>query len=175
MSGTAFFTTENEKESDESFPSKVEYFMFRDDKTDKFIKMKVRPVGAFNVFISHQENIGNNTHSLEFLDSKINFGYFITKKGKNKYNQLEELEWASLEDTHGIWILLQSNKLHVGSWNTDDGYTTLGAFKIEKLSEMRFLGFSSFEKTDWIISNGKYYEGKILKIYIYVCDSCTSW
>ena len=155
ITGTAFFTTENEKESDESFPSKVEYFMFRDDKTDKFIKMKVRPGGSFNVFISHQENIGKNTQSLDFLDSKINFGYFIIKRGKNKYNQLEELEWAS-DDTNGIWILLQSNKLHVGSWNNADGYTTLGAFKIDKLSEMSFLGFSSFEKTDWIISNGKF-------------------
>ena len=46
--------------------------------------------------------------------------------------------------------------LEVGILIVNDGYTTLGAFKIDKLSEMRFLGFSSFEKTDWIISNGKF-------------------
>ena len=128
--------------------------MFRDDKKDKFMKMKVTPGGPFNIFISHQENVGKNKHSLEFLESKIKFGYFEIKRGKNKYNQLEELEWGSLEDSHGIWILLQSNKLHVGSWNIDDGFATLGAFKVADLSEMRFLGFSSSKKTDWIVGNG---------------------
>ena len=140
--------------------------MFRDDKkdkNDKFIKMKVTPGGPFNIFISHQENIGTNTHSLDFLDSKIKFGYFVIKRGKNKFHKLEELEWGSLEDSHGIWILLQSNKLHVGSWNIDDGFVTLGAFKVAALSEKRFLGFSSSKKTDWIVGNGTYSRGKTKK------------
>ena len=118
--------------------------------------MKVRPRGPFYIFISDQEKVGNYTHSLQFLQSKIKLGNFIRKRDENKYHLLDEIEWDVLGDEHRIWIYFQSNKLHVGNWDNENGFITLGAFKIVGLSKMRILGFSSFEKSDWTIINGKY-------------------
>ena len=154
--GVAIFSTHDLKGSkDEVFPSKVEYHMFREDEKDKFIKIKVRSEGPFYIFVSHQENIGKKTHILQYLDSKIILGHFLKKAGKIKYSQLEEIGWSRKGIHHGLWILLQTEYINLGIWSIDNGFTTLEAFKVSGLSEMRYLGLSSFIKTDWTVSNGK--------------------
>ena len=153
-----------------AFPNEVKYFMFRgrEDEMDKFIKMKVTLRGPIFIFISPQESVGNTTHLLELKDSKLKSSIFLAKKKQIAQKDLEEIDWGKLENGDlGIWIFLQARYIHIGIWNIDDGFTTLGALKIMELSSMNFIGFSSFSNTDWIISNGYFYSYLIPKTCIY--------
>ena len=130
--------------------------MYReDDKEDKFIKIKVESIGTFFIFLSHQENVVKNSNMLEYSQSKIVLGHFTSKKGKLTYAKDEDIEWGREGKEHGLWLVVQQDYVHAGSWNNDNGFSSIAIFKISDVSTMRFLGFSSIEKSNWIVSNGE--------------------
>merc|ERR1719430_803978 len=90
---------------------------------------------------------------LEFSQSKIVLGHFTTKKGRLTYGKVDDVEWGRKGKTHGLWLVVQQDYVHAGTWNNDNGFTSITLFKIPGVSKMRFLGFTSFEKSDWIVSN----------------------
>ena len=141
--------------------------MYREEDTeDKFIKMKVESDGTFFILLSHQENVVKSTNMLEFSQSKIVLGHFTTKKGKLTYVKVDDVEWGREGEAHGLWLVVQQDYVHAGTWNNDNGFTSITLFKIPGVSKMRFLGFTSFEKSDWIVSNGEWanFEGSKLAL-----------
>ena len=90
---------------------------------------------------------------LHFLGDKIEFGNFtMGRRAQVKYKPQAEVKWEKREE---VWIFLRAKVFHFGTWDLEEGYTTLKGFRTYGLTGLNFLAFTSFSRAEWTIANGQ--------------------
>ena len=154
------FSTQNEyKTALTALKADIKYFPFRTEVKAVIIDMRIKATEKVYIYLSPSPKLENNTFFIQIFQEKVSINSFTYLYG-NYERDLDTLKMADQTINQfknmvkNVRIVVgASDKLYIGYWDSED-QLIYKDFVVGDLDRYFYIGFSSYSKASWEVSNG---------------------
>ncbi len=137
----------------------IKYFPFRTEVKAVIINMRIKATENVYIYLSPSPKLENNTFFIQIFQEKVSINRFSYLYGSSErdLNTLTIAEQTINQFRNMIKnvriVIGSTDKIYIGYWDPED-QLIYKDFVVGDLDQFLYIGFSSYSKSSWEVSNG---------------------
>ena len=154
------FSIQNEyKTALTALKADIKYFPFRTEVKAVIIDMRIKATEKVYIYLSPSPKLENNTFFIQIFQEKVSINRFSYLYGSSErdLNTLKIAEQTINQFKNMVKnvriVIGSTDKIYIGYWDLED-QLIYKDYVVGALDQFLYVGFSSYSKSSWEVSNG---------------------